>query len=89
MSPWDAFRERLSLVARASSALRRTSEALTEAARCFEAADDGEGRAAAEAIRSATKALEAVQQRFHAALAAKRLPPANRESARALEVHRG
>lgn len=86
MSRWDAFRERFSSVARATSVLRKTSEALTEAASSFEAADDEEGRAAAEAIRTATAALEAAQRRLQVALAAKRLTPANRE-AHGLEAH--
>lgn len=89
MSRWDVFRERLSTVARAASALRRTSEVLSEAGRSLEGADDEEGRAAAEAIRTATAALEAAQQRLQGALAAKRLTPANREPGYGLEAHHG
>lgn len=79
MSRWDAFRDRLSLVARATAVLRETSEALAEAGRGLEGAQDVEGRAAAEAIQQATQAIEAAQQRLQAALAARRLTPANRE----------
>lgn len=89
MSRWDAFRERFTLVARATLVLRRTSEGLAEAGRGLEGAQDVEGRAAAEAIQQATQALEAAQQRLQAALAARRLTPTNREPSYGLEVHRG
>lgn len=89
MSRWDAFRGRFTLVARATQVLRRTSEALAEAGRGLEGAQDVEGRAAAEAIQQATLALEAAQQRLQAALAARRLTSTNREPSYGLEVHRG
>ena len=89
MSRWDAFRERFSVVARATVALRKTSETLAEAGRSLEGADDAEGRAAAEAIQQATQALEAAQQRLQAALSARRLTPANREATYGLETDHG
>ena len=89
MSRWDVFRERFALVARATLVLRKTSEALAEAGKGLEGADDVEGRAAAEAIRQATQALAAAQQRLQAALAARRLTPANREPTHGLEADHG
>lgn len=79
MSRWDVFRERFAVVARTTSVLRKSAEALAEAGRGLEGADDVEGRAAADAIRQATQALAAAQQRLHAALASRRLTPASRE----------
>lgn len=89
MTRWDAFRERLARVSQASSAIRKTSEVLADAARSLEGATDEEGRAAGEAIRQATEALGAAQQRLHAALAARRLTPANREPSYGLELDHG
>jgi hypothetical protein len=78
VSRWDVFRERFAVVARTTSVLRKPAEALAEAGRGLEGADDVEGRAAAAAIQQATQALAAAQQRLQA-LAARRLTPANRE----------
>ena len=89
MSRWHVFRERFALVARATLVLRKTTEALAEAGKGLEGADDVEGRAAAEAIRQATQALAAAQQRLQAALAARRLTPANREPTHRLETDHG
>ena len=89
MSRWEAFRERFTLVARATLALRKTSEALADAGRGLEGADDAEGRAAAAAIQQATQALAAAQQRLQAALSARRLTPANREPTYGLETDHG
>lgn len=89
MKRWDTFRERFSLVARATVVIRKTSEALADAGRGLEGADDVEGRAAAEAIQRATEALVAAQQRLQAALAARRLTPANRQPTYGLETDHG
>ena len=89
MSRWDAFRERFTLVARATLAIRKKSEALIDAGRGFEGSTDAEGRAAAAAIQQAMQALTAAQQTLQAALAARRLTPANREPTYGLEAGHG
>lgn len=77
---WERWRQRFSLCARAATAVRDTTQVLQEATRGLVVADDAEGRAAAEALEEARRALEAAHTRLVAAMKAVQPTVANREA---------